>query len=114
MWVICQLLVPHRTRGACAYGESDLLRNRMTVHDRRVARADDVLVVEDGELRLELAYSMDRGRRAREHEPGADVFVVDTAQTDPHVVTAERGVNLFLDLVIDRCNLNDILVRHEQ
>ena len=49
------------------------------MHDRRVARADDVLVVQDRELRLELAHGVYGVRGAREDEPRADVLVVDPA-----------------------------------
>ena len=86
----------------------------MTVHDGRVAGADDIFVVEDGELGLELAYGVDGVRWACEYEAGADLLVVNAAQPDADVVTAQRLLHLLVHLVVYRGYLDLLLVRHEQ
>ena len=61
------------------YRECHFLREGMYVHNGRVAGADDVLVIQDRELRLELTHSVYRLLQAREDEARADIVVLDTA-----------------------------------
>ena len=84
------------------------------MHDGRVAGADDIFVVEDGELGLELAYGVDGVRWACEYEAGTDFLVIDAAEANAHVVATERGLYLIFHLVVDRGDLNQVLVRHKQ
>lgn len=57
------------------------------MHDRGITGTDDVLVLEDRELCLKLLDGVYGLVRAGQHEPRADLLIVDTAQTDPNVVT---------------------------
>ena len=86
----------------------------MTVHHCRVARTDDVLVVQNSELSLELPHRVNGACRAGEHEAGADVLIVNATQANPDVVTTERVVDLILHLVVDRGDFDNVLVRHQQ
>ena len=86
----------------------------MTMHDGGVSSANDVLVVEDSKLCLELAHGVDGVRGACKHEAGADFLVVNAAEADAHVVTADGVVHLVLHLIVDGGDLNVVPIRHEQ
>src|SRR5216684_9363360 len=83
------------------------------MQDGRVARTDDVLVIQNGELRLKLSNSVDRLVYTREHKARTDVIVLDTTHADAHVVPRERNLHLLFHLVIHSRYLDLVLVRHE-
>ena len=96
------------------HGEGDLLGERMTVHDSGVTGTNDIFVVQDGQLSFESGHSMYGFLRASQYESGADIFVIDTAYTDPDVIAAERLLDLVFHLVVKSGDFDFVLVGHEK
>jgi hypothetical protein len=65
------------------------------MQDTTVTTANDVLRLDDTQVRLELGRRLDRLLRRGDDETGLNVIVVDASQPESNVVTAECVVNLF-------------------
>ena len=86
----------------------------MTVHDSGVTGTNDVFVVQDGQLSFESGHSMYGFLWAGQYESWADIFVIDTAYTDPDVIAAERLLDLVFHLVVESGDFDFVLVGHEK
>ena len=86
----------------------------MTVHDSGVTGTNDIFVVQDGQLSFESGHSMYGFLRASQYESGADIFVINTAYTDPNVIAAERLLDLVFHLVVKSGDFDFVLVGHEK
>ena len=92
--------------------EGDLLCQSVDMHDRRVTRTDNVLVIQDRELGFKLANGMDWFVRTRQDEPRCDILVIYPSNPDPDIVARKSNVNLLFHLVVDRGHFDRIPVRH--
>jgi hypothetical protein len=84
---------------SATYSDGDLFRKRVQMQDTRVSRSDNVFGIDNGELGLELRGDSNRLDRRCQHETGGDIFIVDTLQPYPDVVTAV-GDGQFLALFV--------------
>ena len=65
------------------------------MQDTTVTTANDVLRLDDTQVRLELGRRLDRLLRRGDDETRLNVIIVDASQPESDVVTAECVVNLF-------------------
>lgn len=84
------------------------------MQNRCVTWTNDVLVLQNRELRLELTNGVHGLVRTREHEPRSYIFVINAAQSHADVVSAYGLVDLVLHFIVNRGDFYLGLVWHQE
>lgn len=72
------------------------------MHNTTIPRTDDILMVQNRQLRLEAADGVHGARGGREHEARGDILVFDPPDPHADVVAPERVHNFFFGFGVDR------------